>query len=80
MDDWEGWKHFDNRTLHDRQTWLERPFTALEVRKTTFQIGDTKAPEPDGFSGYFFYEYWDIVGSSVTSAILSFLNSGCMLN
>lgn len=58
---------------------MERPFSAGEVRRAAFQIGDTKAPGPDGFSGCFFKDHWDIVGSSVTSAVLSFLNSGRML-
>lgn len=79
MENWDGWDYFDKRLSSDHQNWLNRAFRAHELRKAVFQIGDSKAPGPDSFSGCFFKKYWDIVGASINSAVLSFLNSGHML-
>lgn len=35
-------------------------------------------PGPDGFTTAFYQVHWDIVGPSITSAILNFLNGGQM--
>jgi hypothetical protein len=58
---------------------LLRPYTEDEVRVALFQMHPLKAPGPDGMSSFFFQKYWHIVGSSVTHAVLSILNSGKML-
>ena len=39
-----------------------------------------KALGPDGMSPFFFQKVWSIVGHDVTSAILSAINSGCLLH
>lgn len=54
MADWNGWQFFDKCLSSEHQDWLNRPFNACEVRKIVFQIGDSKAPGPDGFSGCFY--------------------------
>ena len=38
-----------------------------------------KAPGPDGYISVFFKEKWEIVGSDVENAVLSFLRSGKLL-
>lgn len=79
VENWDGRDYFDKRLSSDHQDWLNRPFRAHKVCKAIFQIGDSKAPGPNGFSGCFFQKYWDIVGTSITFAVISFLNSGHML-
>lgn len=54
VENWDGWDYFDKRLSSDHQNWLNRVFRAHEVRKAVFQIGDSKAPAPDGFSRCFF--------------------------
>lgn len=54
-------------------------FTADEVQKAAFQMHPSKAPGPDGMSCFFFQKYWHVIGTNVTQAILSVLNSGHML-
>uniref|UniRef100_A0A803NWR9 Reverse transcriptase n=1 Tax=Cannabis sativa TaxID=3483 RepID=A0A803NWR9_CANSA len=47
-----------------------------EVRRTVFMLHHLKSPGPDGYSGCFFRQYWDVVGDSVYSAIKEFFCSG----
>ena len=65
-------------TLNMNNALLQR-YTLDEVRWALFQMYPLKSPSPDGMSPFFFQKYWNIVGSNVTEAILSVLNSGHML-
>ncbi|KAL0439785.1 UNVERIFIED_CONTAM: hypothetical protein Slati_2461500 [Sesamum latifolium] len=51
---------------------LLRHVTADEVKQAVFDIDETKAPGPDGYSSGFFKAVWPIVGREVTQAILDF--------
>ena len=55
------------------------PFTPEEVRVALFQMHPSKAPGSDGMSSFFFQKFWHIVGTSVSTAVLSVLNSGKLL-
>lgn len=70
MDDWEGWNYFEKHLSEEHLAWIDRPCDAREVKRAAFQIGDTKAPGPDGFPGCFYHMYSDIVGPSITSGVL----------
>ena len=59
--------------------WLLLPYTPKEVRVAFFQMHPLKAAGSDGMSSFFFQKYWHIVGSSVSMAVLSVLNSGKLL-
>ena len=65
-------------TLNMNNALLQR-YTLDEVRWALFQMHPSKSPSLDGMSPFFFQKYWNIVGSDVTEAILSVLNSGHML-
>lgn len=43
IEDWNGWDLFDKRLSTTNIAWISRPFTASEIHKVAFQIGDTKA-------------------------------------
>ncbi|KAL0318779.1 UNVERIFIED_CONTAM: hypothetical protein Sangu_2034100 [Sesamum angustifolium] len=42
-------------------------------------IGDDKAPGPDGFSARFFNRAWSLIGEEVIDAVLEFIHSGRLL-
>ncbi|CAL1360466.1 unnamed protein product [Linum trigynum] len=50
-----------------------------EVRSTVFSMGSKQALGSDGFTGKFFKSFWDIVGTSVVEAVISFFTSSRML-
>ncbi|XP_073357687.1 uncharacterized protein [Aegilops tauschii subsp. strangulata] len=51
-------------------TLLVAPYTKEEVRKALFQIGDMKAPGPDGLHAIFFKRFWHILGDELTKEVL----------
>ncbi|CAH9084953.1 unnamed protein product [Cuscuta europaea] len=64
-------------SVHDS---LLSPITNKEIKDALFDIGDDKAPGPDGYSSAFFKKNWNVVGGGdVTRAIKEFFNSGKML-
>lgn len=44
---------------------LQRPITLEEVQSAAFDLGATKSPGPDGFSGTFYQTHWEIVQSII---------------
>jgi hypothetical protein len=57
---------------------LMAPFTAEEVKKALFAIGDFKASRKDGMHAIFFKKLWPLIGDSVTREVLEALNSSVM--
>jgi hypothetical protein len=57
-------------------TKLLAPFTADDVKKAVFSIGDFKAPGPYGIHAIFYKKFWDICGAEITTEVLQALNSG----
>jgi 23S rRNA U2552 (ribose-2'-O)-methylase RlmE/FtsJ len=55
---------------------LCRDFTEEEVKKALFQIGDLKAPGPDGLHFVFYKHYWSLIGDDLTREVLQAVNTG----
>lgn len=53
--------------------------TIEEVKNVVFSMNGNGAPGPDGFGGYFFQEFWDIVAQDVFNATLQFFRDGWLL-
>jgi hypothetical protein len=52
------------------------PFSADDVKKAAFSIGDLKAPGLDGLHAIFYKRFWSICGDVITTEVLQALNSG----
>lgn len=57
---------------------LAKPFSAEEVHRALFMMGANKAPGPNGLTAGFFQHHWQLLGPSITSGVLNFLNEGDM--
>ena len=55
------------------------PYTEEEVKIALFQMPPSKAPGPDGMSALFFQQYWHLLGSKITRAVLDCISSRRML-
>ena len=71
--------HVPQVVTEDMNKALIREFTAPEVELALNQMAPTKAPGPDGMPPVFYQKFWHVVGSDVTKAVLSCLNSGRIL-
>ncbi|GJU27334.1 hypothetical protein Tco_1165955 [Tanacetum coccineum] len=49
------------------------------LRRAMFDIGDDKAPGPDGYTSAFFKKGWDVVGQDVCRAVHDFFVNGKLL-
>jgi hypothetical protein len=59
--------------MNDR---LTSPYSAHEVQKAVFSIGDFKASGPDGLHAVFYKKLWDICGEEIIKEVLQALNTG----
>ena len=50
-----------------------------EIMKAVFELGALKAPRLDGFNGFFYQKYWEVVNESVVKAVQFFFQNGHML-
>ena len=57
---------------------LSSEFIVDEIKAALFQMGTIKALGPDGMNALFYQKFWHVVGDSVVSAVLDYLNSGVM--
>ncbi|KAL4560438.1 hypothetical protein LXL04_032589 [Taraxacum kok-saghyz] len=56
---------FTNRLSKDDADWMIRPIEDDEIKQAIFDIGNDKAPGPDGYTSVFFKKAWHIVGTEV---------------
>ena len=68
----------EERVSPEMNEELQREFRAEEVWMALKQMHPTKAPGPDGMPPLFYRHFWAMMQHDVTSAILSWLNSGIL--
>lgn len=64
-----------HKVYDQMNNFLPAPFTADDVKKVVFSIGDLKAPGPDGLHAVFFKRYWNLIGEEITHEVLAAINS-----
>lgn len=62
----------DNEMLNNLPTWFE-------VKDAVFDMNVDGASVPDGFGGFFYQNYWDIIGRDVFNAVTQFFRRGWIL-
>ena len=68
------------RTLNSEKALIMvRQVTNEEIKSAMFNIGNDKAPGPDGFTSIFFKKAWDIVVNDVCHAVKDFFSNGQIL-
>nr|GEY79312.1 RNA-directed DNA polymerase, eukaryota, reverse transcriptase zinc-binding domain protein [Tanacetum cinerariifolium] len=70
---------FCNVLNPEEADWMVREVTNNEIKYVMFDIGDNRAPKPDGYTSLFFKRAWKVVGSDVCDAIKEFFCTGQML-
>ena len=50
-----------------------------EIKVAIYQLGTYKAPGPNGFNGFFYQQYWEIVRKDVIEVVKGFFRSERML-
>lgn len=58
------------KVTSDMNQLLLAPFDREEVRKALFNIGDLKAPGPDGLHAIFYKRFWDLLGNDLVDEVL----------
>ncbi|CAL9030237.1 unnamed protein product [Prunus brigantina] len=48
------------------------PVSDEEIKEVAFQLGASKAPGPDGFSGIFYHNYWEIIREDLCKMVKAF--------
>ena len=70
--------HVHTRVTTDMNERLMAPYTAEEVKKALFSIGDLKALGPDGLHAIFYKRFWPMFDDDLVAEVLSAVNSQVM--
>ncbi|GJT01425.1 zinc knuckle CX2CX4HX4C containing protein [Tanacetum coccineum] len=62
---------FSNKVPADIASNMVRDVTNDEIKAAMFDIGDDRAPGPDGYTSVFFKKGWDIVGDDICNALIN---------
>ncbi|GKE60615.1 protein LAZ1, partial [Tanacetum coccineum] len=75
--DWlEGEGLFNKKVSDGSNMQMIRPITNAEIKTAMFDIGNDKAPRPDGYTSMFFKKGWDVVDADVCKVIHDFFSNG----
>nr|GEV31126.1 hypothetical protein [Tanacetum cinerariifolium] len=70
---------FKNKVNENEALSLIEDVSSKEIKDALFDIGDKKAPRPDGFLFVFFKKAWNIIGEDFCKAFKEFFKYGKML-
>lgn len=79
-DGFQGWQqctqHIPKMVTEAMNDSLMTPFSDAEIKDAVDNLGALKAPGPDGFSGIFYQQHWEVVKDSVSAAVKKFFVEG----
>ncbi|GJU26932.1 RNA-directed DNA polymerase, eukaryota, reverse transcriptase zinc-binding domain protein, partial [Tanacetum coccineum] len=70
---------FPNKLSREEEIMMCRGISEVEVKNAMFEIEDSKAPGPGGFTARFYKSTWSIVGKDICKAIQEFFITGKLL-
>ncbi|GJY05634.1 RNA-directed DNA polymerase, eukaryota, reverse transcriptase zinc-binding domain protein, partial [Tanacetum coccineum] len=68
-----------NKLSNEEASKMVRPISDSEIKNAMFEIEDSKAPGPDGYTLRFYKSAWSIVGKEVCQAVKDFFLTGKLL-
>ncbi|GJT24309.1 ribonuclease H-like domain-containing protein [Tanacetum coccineum] len=75
----EWLKDGDRNTISDEAQRICRGVSEVEIKNAMFDIKDSKAPGPDGFTARLYKSAWSIIGKDMCKAIQEFFVTGKLL-
>ncbi|GJX16276.1 hypothetical protein Tco_0404757 [Tanacetum coccineum] len=70
---------FKNKLTSEEALKMMRPISDSEIKNAMFEIKDSKAPGPDGYTSRFYKLAWSIVRTEVSQAVREFFLTGKLL-
>ncbi|GKA48560.1 RNA-directed DNA polymerase, eukaryota, reverse transcriptase zinc-binding domain protein [Tanacetum coccineum] len=70
---------FLNKLNNEDDLKMVRPVSDSEIKNAMFDIEDSKAPGPDGYTSRFYKSTWSIIGKEVCTAVREFFLTGKLL-
>lgn len=68
----EVFQNFPRRITDEINEHLTREVTMEEIRESVFAVGPTKAPGPDGFTGAFYQQFWNVISPEIYKEVQGF--------
>lgn len=69
---------FEIRVTSQMNRELRTPVTDAEIKKAIKAIKSDNPPRPDGMTGKFFLQFWQINGPQITKEVKAFFESDCL--
>lgn len=71
-----SFQNFPSRVSDSLNSLLTCEISKEEIKEAVFSIKSSSAPGVDGMTGYFFQQYWDVIGNELSEEIRRFFVTG----
>ncbi|GKE97366.1 RNA-directed DNA polymerase, eukaryota, reverse transcriptase zinc-binding domain protein [Tanacetum coccineum] len=70
---------FTNKISSEEAIRMVRSISEVEIKNAMFEIEDSKAPGPDGYTASFYKSAWSVIGKDICQAMREFFLNGKLL-